>query len=66
MSDTPAPILRTVTPRRVPNQERRTREYLTPAEVAELITQAKAKNGVPILTGRKRTLRNFFEQFIHR
>lgn len=44
MSDTPTPILRTVTPRRVPNQQRRTREYLTPAEVADLITQAKTKN----------------------
>lgn len=44
MTTLPNPIFRTVTPRRVPNLERRSREYLTPAEVADLITMAKAKN----------------------
>ena len=44
MTTPPTPILRTVTPRRVPNKEIRSREYLTPAEVDSLMNAAKAKN----------------------
>jgi type 1 fimbriae regulatory protein FimB/type 1 fimbriae regulatory protein FimE len=39
---TPNIVNRTVTPRRRPNSELRTREYLTEAEVAKLIEAAKA------------------------
>jgi integrase len=39
---TPATVNRTVTPRRVPNADLRTREYLTEAEVERLLT---ATNG---------------------
>jgi type 1 fimbriae regulatory protein FimB/type 1 fimbriae regulatory protein FimE len=38
---TPATVNRTVTPKRRPNKELRTREYLTEAEVARLIDAAK-------------------------
>src|SRR5665811_356464 len=38
----PAIVNRTVTPRRRPNSELRTREYLTDAEVAKLTDAAKA------------------------
>jgi integrase len=34
----------TVPPRRLPNKDRRTREHLTPAEVAELMKTAKGRN----------------------
>ena len=37
---TPATVKRTVTPRRLPNSELRTREYLTPSEVENLIAAA--------------------------
>jgi integrase len=43
MPDTPAPVFRTV-PCRRPNHEYRTREFLTPAEVADLMKAAKARN----------------------
>jgi type 1 fimbriae regulatory protein FimB/type 1 fimbriae regulatory protein FimE len=38
---TPAPVNRTVTPRRPPNQDLRTREYLTEVEVEKLMNAAK-------------------------
>jgi type 1 fimbriae regulatory protein FimB/type 1 fimbriae regulatory protein FimE len=38
---TPAPVNRTVTPRRLPNSDIRTREYLTEAEVEKLMDVAK-------------------------
>ena len=38
---TPAPVKRTVTPRRLPNRDIRTREYLTEAEVEKLMNAAK-------------------------
>ena len=38
---TPAPVNRTVTPRRPPNKELRTREHLTEAEVERLMKAAK-------------------------
>jgi len=38
----PTTVKRTVTPRRLPNAKLRTREYLTPAEVEELMEAAKA------------------------
>jgi integrase len=38
----PAAVNRTVTPRRAPNRDLRTREYLTGAEVERLITAAKS------------------------
>jgi type 1 fimbriae regulatory protein FimB/type 1 fimbriae regulatory protein FimE len=38
---TPATVKRTVTPRRPPNGDIRTREYLTEAEVEKLINAAK-------------------------
>ena len=38
---TPATVKRTVTPRRLPNAELRTREYLTEAEVERLMAAAK-------------------------
>ena len=38
---TPAAVKRTVTPRRPPNQDLRTREYLTEAEVEKLMNAAK-------------------------
>jgi integrase len=38
---TPATVKRTVTPKRPPNADLRTREYLTEAEVERLITAAK-------------------------
>jgi integrase len=38
---TPATVKRTVTPRRLPNSDLRTREYLTEAEVERLMTVAK-------------------------
>ena len=38
----PTTVNRTVTPRRPPNTELRTREYLTEAEVDKLIEAAKA------------------------
>src|ERR1700691_1391041 len=37
----PTTVKRTVTPRRLPNAQLRTREYLTPAEVEELMEAAK-------------------------
>jgi type 1 fimbriae regulatory protein FimB/type 1 fimbriae regulatory protein FimE len=37
----PATIKRTVTPRRLPNDKLRTREYLTPSEVEDLMAAAK-------------------------
>ena len=37
----PATIKRTVMPRRLPNSRLRTREYLTPSEVEDLIDAAK-------------------------
>ena len=37
----PAPVSRTVTPKRVPNAELRTREFLTEAEVERLVAAAK-------------------------
>ena len=37
----PAPVNRTVTPRRPPNRDIRTREYLTEAEVEKLMDVAK-------------------------
>ena len=40
-SITPATVKRTVTPRRLPNEKLRTREYLTEAEVEELTAKAK-------------------------
>ena len=38
---TPAPVKRTVTPRRPPNSDIRTREYLTEAELEKLMNAAK-------------------------
>jgi type 1 fimbriae regulatory protein FimB/type 1 fimbriae regulatory protein FimE len=38
---TPAPVKQTVTPRRPPNQDLRTREYLTEAEVEKLMNATK-------------------------
>ena len=40
---TPATVKRTVTPRRLPNSDLRTREYLTEAEVERLMVAAKRK-----------------------
>ena len=40
---TPAAVKRTVTPRRPPNSDIRTREYLTEAEVEKLMNAAKEK-----------------------
>jgi integrase len=37
-------VARPAPPRRVPNRDRRAREFLTPAEVAELIKAAKGRN----------------------
>lgn len=39
---TPAPVNRTVVPKRAPNSELRTREYLTEAEVEKLMTATKS------------------------
>jgi len=38
---TPATVKRTVTPRRLPNGKLRTREYLTPSEVEDLMAATK-------------------------
>jgi type 1 fimbriae regulatory protein FimB/type 1 fimbriae regulatory protein FimE len=38
---TPATVKRTVTPRRIPNSDLRTREYLTEAEVERLMAAAR-------------------------
>ena len=38
---TPATVKRTVTPKRLPNDKLRTREYLTEAEVENLTAKAK-------------------------
>jgi type 1 fimbriae regulatory protein FimB/type 1 fimbriae regulatory protein FimE len=40
---TPSPVNRTVTPKRPPNRDIRTREYLTEAEVEKLINAAQGK-----------------------
>ena len=42
---TPATVNRTVTPRRLPNADLRTREYLTEAEVERLITRPRETAG---------------------
>lgn len=44
MDTPPTPKNGTVPPKRLPNQERRTREHLTPAEVAELVKLARDRN----------------------
>jgi hypothetical protein len=42
---TPATLKRTVTPKRLPNGNLRTREYLTEAEVERLMTAARRTVG---------------------
>ena len=53
---TPATVNRTVTPKRVPNADLRTREYLTEAEVERLMEAAKGnrwghRDGTMVLSG---------------
>src|ERR1019366_6555047 len=59
---TPATVNRTVTPKRVPNADLRTREYLTEAEVARLLTAANGnrwghRDATMILVGYRHGLR---------
>ena len=59
---TPATINRTVTPKRAPNADLRTREYLTAAEVERLLTAANGnrwgrRNAAMILVGYRHGLR---------
>ena len=59
---TPATVNRTVTPRRLPNSELRTREYLTEAEVERLMDVAKAnryghRDATMVLTAYRHGLR---------
>ena len=59
---TPATVKRTVTPRRRPNADLRTREYLTEAEVERLMTVAKRnrwghRDAAMILTAYRHGLR---------
>jgi site-specific recombinase XerD len=59
---TPATVNRTVTPRRVPNADLRTREYLTEAEVERLMEAATGnrwghRDGTMILVGYRHGLR---------
>jgi type 1 fimbriae regulatory protein FimB/type 1 fimbriae regulatory protein FimE len=59
---TPATVNRTVTPRRPPNRDLRTREYLTEAEVERLMVAAKAnryghRDATMILVGYRHGLR---------
>jgi len=42
---TPATVNRTVTPKRMPNADLRTREYLTETEVERLLTAVNAIDG---------------------
>ena len=59
---TPATVKRTVTPKRLPNADLRTREYLTEAEVEKLIEATKAnrwsqRDATMILVGYRHGLR---------
>ena len=59
---TPATVNRTVTPKRVPNADLRTREYLTEAEVERLLTAANGnrwghRDATMILVGYRHGLR---------
>ena len=59
---TPATVNRTVTPKRVPNADLRTREYLTEAEVERLLNAAKGnrwghRDATMILVGYRHGLR---------
>jgi type 1 fimbriae regulatory protein FimB/type 1 fimbriae regulatory protein FimE len=59
---TPATVNRTVTPRRPPNRDLRTREYLTEAEIDRLMAAAKAnrhghRDATMILVGYRHGLR---------